>query len=80
MKLMVNLSLEQEAVVADRLTDDQIAQIRTISEEIEVVIATSIEQRNRELVDADALFGEFNPADVRARKEAALGPVHRFRR
>ena len=61
MKLMVNLSLEQEAVVADRLTDDQIAQIRTISEEIEVVIATSIEQRNRELVDADALFGEFNP-------------------
>ncbi|MFQ5873184.1 MAG: D-2-hydroxyacid dehydrogenase [Dehalococcoidia bacterium] len=60
MRVMVNLQLEQDPVVADRLTDGQLARVRAVSEEVEIVVAETPEQQATELPHTEVIFGEFN--------------------
>ena len=60
MKVMINLHLEQDPVVADHLTDEQLDRIRAISDEIEVTVPDTIEDRAIEMPDVEVVFGDFN--------------------
>ena len=60
MKLMINLHLEQQAVVADRLTGEQLSQIQAVSEDLEITVPSTVEERRARLPDTEVIFGDFN--------------------
>ena len=62
MKLMINLHLEQEAVVADHVTEDQKARIQAVSEDVDITVPGTVEERAAEMPDAEVIFGNFNPS------------------
>ncbi len=60
MKVMINLHLEQDPVVADHLTDEQLDRIGAVSKEIEVTVPETIEDRVLEMPDTEVVFGDLN--------------------
>ncbi|MEE9247448.1 MAG: D-2-hydroxyacid dehydrogenase [Dehalococcoidia bacterium] len=62
MKLMINLHLEQEAVVAGCVTEDQKSRIQAVSENVDITVPGTVEERAVEMPDTEVIFGNFNPS------------------
>ena len=59
MKVLVSMALA-DAVLADGLTDEQLSRVRAVSEELEVVLASTLEEMAPHLPDTEIVLGRIN--------------------
>ncbi len=60
MRIMTNLHLGKDAIVAEHLTDEQMTRIRAASEEVQLSVPATVEERAAQMPDTEVIFGDFN--------------------
>ena len=60
MKLMINVSLEENVVATGGMPTERLSKIQAVSEDIEIVAPQSVEERQAEMRDTEVVFGDFS--------------------
>ena len=64
-------------IITHRLSEEQLAAARAIAPDADFVAPTTDEELQREIEDADAIFGGVTPELIRPRPKTSLDPNRR---